>query len=158
AHRPRREGTPMSNQHLTVVHNRHPICAGIPPTYDDTMVACAHNLKFDDGRALFRNGEEAAHSFLIRQGRVRLVVHGVEVVETAEEGDLVGWSWLFPPQRYHFDAIAAGPVRAFQFDGGCLRRKCEAEPAFGFELTRRILEQATRRLERSRLQALDVYR
>ena len=27
-------------------------------------------------------------------------------LETAEEGELVGWAWLFPPYEYHFDAVA----------------------------------------------------
>jgi CRP-like cAMP-binding protein len=95
---------------------------------------------------------------LIRAGRVAVVVHGLDLAETAEEGDLVGWSWLFPPYRWHFDARAVTPVRAIELDGACLREKCEADPRFGFELTKRFLYQAHRRLEQSRLRAMDVYK
>ena len=42
---------------------------------------------------------------------------------------MLGWSWLFPPYRWHFDARALSAVRATAFDGACLREKCDADPA-----------------------------
>ena len=38
-------------------------------------------------------------------------------IETIEAGEVLGWSWLFPPYRWHFDARALAPVRATAFDG-----------------------------------------
>lgn len=142
---------------LTPIVARHPFCEGLAPEHVALLAGCAKNVKFADGQRLFRNGDEADETFLIRAGRVRYTIHGSTALETAEEGELVGWSWLFPPYRWHFDAAAIGQVRAFQLDGACLRRKCEADPAFGFEITKRILYQVHRRLERSRLQAMDVF-
>ena len=49
-------------------------------------------------------------------------------IETLHDGDLLGWSWLFPPYRTVFDARALGDVRTVAFDGACLRGKCEAGP------------------------------
>lgn len=137
---------------------QHPFCEGMSTEDILLLAGCAKNVKFRPGELLLRNGDLADRSFLLRAGRAALVVHGQEVLETAEEGELLGWSWLFPPYRWHFDARAVTALRAIQLDGDCLRRKCEADPRFGFEISKRILYQVTRRLERSRLQALDVYR
>ncbi|MCB9758366.1 MAG: cyclic nucleotide-binding domain-containing protein [Alphaproteobacteria bacterium] len=138
---------------------RHPFCRDMPDDAIALMTGCAENLKFAPGERLFRAGASADRTFLIRSGRVgfELPASGGRPIETAEEGELVGWSWLFPPYAWHFDAVAVGPVRALSLDGACLRRKCEADPAFGYDLVKRILYQAQQRLERSRMQALDVF-
>lgn len=137
---------------------KHPFCEGLSEPYLDLMAGCAKNVRFAAGEYLFRNGEEADSTFLIRAGRVAFILHGDEVTETAEQGEMVGWSWLFPPYRWHFDCRAVVPVRAFELDGPCLRRKCESDSQFGFDITKRILYRAHRRLERARLHRMDVYR
>ena len=142
---------------LASIIARHPFCEGMAPEDLELLSGCAENVKFAPGELLLRNGQPAAESFLIRAGRVAMVVHGKEVTETAEEGELLGWSWLFPPYRWHFDARAVSAVRAIRLDGDCLRAKCEADPRFGFDVTKRVLYQVTRRLERSRLHSMDVY-
>ena len=48
-------------------------------------------------------------------------------------------------------------MRTLELDGPCLRRKCDNDPAFGYDIARRVLQQAHQRLVRSRMQALDVY-
>jgi CRP-like cAMP-binding protein len=136
----------------------HPFCEGLDEPDLQLLAGCARNVRFAADEFLFRRGEDADRTFLIRAGRVALHLDGEEIAETAENGDLVGWSWLFPPYKWHFDCRAVVPVRAFELEGACLRRKCETDPRFGFEITKRILYQAHQRLERSRLHRMDVYR
>ena len=31
-------------------------------------------------------------------------------IETLDAGEILGWSWLFPPYRWHFDAPRVEPV------------------------------------------------
>ena len=144
-------------KNLASIIARHPFCEGMALGDLELLAGCAENVRFTPGELLFRNGDPADSSYLIRAGRVAMVVHGKEVTETADEGEILGWSWLFPPYRWHFDAKACNAVRAIRLDGDCLRNKCEADPRFGFDITRRVLYQVTRRLERSRLQAMDVF-
>ena len=143
---------------LDTLIRRHPAFEDLSDEDVTTLAGCAANRKYAPGELLARNGEESDRTFLIRAGRVALAVHGATVTETAEQGDLVGWAWLFPPYRWHFDARALTPVRAIELDGACLRAKCEANPRFGYEITKRILYRVHRRLERSRLQVQDVFR
>jgi hypothetical protein len=70
---------------------------------------------------------------------------------------MLGWSWLFPPFRTHFDARAVTAVRATAFDGACLRGKCDTDAALGYELTTRVARTLIERLQWTRLRLLDVY-
>ncbi len=70
---------------------------------------------------------------------------------------MIGWSWLFPPYRWHFDARALEVVRVTAFDGACLRGKCEADPAFGYALMSRFAQILIERLQWTRLRLLDLY-
>ena len=126
------------------------------------MVGCASNVRYDPNQFLFREGDPADTFHLIRAGKVALENFmpgtGVVQVETVTEGDVLGWSWLFPPYQRSNDARALEPVRAIAFDGACLRRKCEDDHDLGYALTKRILYEVQQRLERVRMQRLDVYK
>ncbi len=77
--------------------------------------------------------------------------------QTVAEGDVLGWSWLFPPYRWVFDAQALELTRALVFDGTCLRGKCEDDHNLGYELMKRFAHVVVQRLQATRLQLLDVY-
>ncbi|HMK11192.1 MAG TPA: hypothetical protein VK461_06405, partial [Acidimicrobiales bacterium] len=61
------------------------------------------------------------------------------------------------PYRSHFDVVALEEVSAVALDGACLRGKCDEDPAFGYELTRRIAQVVIERLQATRMRLLDVY-
>ena len=79
------------------------------------------------------------------------------MIETLHDGDVVGWSWLFPPHRWHFDGRATAPTSLIAFDGACLRGKCDADHELGYQLMRRFAASIVERLQATRLQLLDVY-
>ncbi len=125
------------------------------------VAGCASNVHFDQGAVIFREGEQADTFYLIRHGSVALEMfvpaRGSAVIETIEAGDVVGWSWLFPPYRWHFDARVLTPVRATSFDGACLRGKCDDDPALGYDLMSRFAQVLIERLQWTRLRLLDIY-
>jgi CRP/FNR family transcriptional regulator, cyclic AMP receptor protein len=138
-----------------------PVFAGLG-SEDLTLIAgCAQNVGFDDGELLFREGEPADTFYVVRRGRVSLELHTPErgglVIDTIEPGEVVGWSWLFEPYVWHFDARAAGPLRAIAFDGACLRGKCEDDKELGYELMKRFAQVMIDRLQHARVRLLDVY-
>ena len=65
-----------------------------------------------------RESEAADAFYVIRRGAVALETfvpqRGPVTIETLHEGDLLGWSWLFPPYRTAFDARAIGEVHAIR--------------------------------------------
>ena len=79
-------------------------------------------------------------------------------METVGDDDALGWAALAPPHRWSVDARALEPSLLFAIDATCLRGKLDADPSFGYAFTRRMMNEIHERLERVRLQALDVYR
>jgi CRP-like cAMP-binding protein len=134
---------------------------GLPAGMLELVAGCGSNVGFGDGELLFRQGDPADTFFVVRRGSVALEVfvpaRGAVTIETIEAGDVVGWSWLFAPYRWHFDGRAIGDVRATAFDGACLRGKCDADPALGYAVMSRFAQVMIERLQWTRLRLLDVY-
>jgi CRP-like cAMP-binding protein len=138
-----------------------PVFAGLSPAHLELIAGCGINERFAAGAQLFREGAPADRFFLIRQGAVALEIdapgRGALVIETLHEGEVAGWSWLFEPYRWQFDARASEPTRVVAFDGVCLRGKCDADHELGYQLMRRFAASLIDRLQATRLQLLDVY-
>jgi CRP-like cAMP-binding protein len=139
----------------------HPFFADLDPRFLQVVAGCAANGRFPAGTFLGREGEPANQFYLLRHGKVALQIHlpdrGALTIETLEAGEVLGWSWLFPPYRWHFDAQALELTRALVFDGQCLRAKCEADHDLGYALMRRFAHVMLQRLQATRLQLLDLY-
>jgi CRP/FNR family transcriptional regulator, cyclic AMP receptor protein len=138
-----------------------PVFAGIDGGYAAQLAGCARTAGWEQGGLLFREGDAADTFYVVRRGRVALELfipnRGPLTVETIEAGEVVGWSWLFPPYRWHFDGRAVAPVRAIAVDGACLRGKCDDDPGLGYELMRRFSQVMLERLQATRLRLADVY-
>lgn len=138
-----------------------PLFAGLKPDELKLLAGCAKNVRFTAGEVLFREGDPADTFYVIRHGSVSLEMfvpgRGPVTIETLEPGDVVGWSWLFPPYRRHFDGRALTLVRATVFDATCLRGKCEEDPALGYSLMSRFAQVLIERLQWTRVRLLDVY-
>ena len=139
----------------------HPFFAGLEPADLEYLAGCAWNEAIAEGQTIFRAGEPANRFYLIRHGEVALQLHagsrGTLTLQTLHDGDILGWSWLFPPHRWQFDARANRTTRLTAFDGACLRGKCEENTRLGYELMKRFSGMLVRRFQETRLQLLDVY-
>ncbi|RMG54690.1 MAG: cyclic nucleotide-binding domain-containing protein [Acidobacteria bacterium] len=139
----------------------HPFFEGLEPRHLDLIVGCAINVRFDAGTFIFREGEEANAFYIIRHGQVALEIfvpqRGPLTIQTIGQGEVLGWSWLFPPYHWHFDARAVTLTRAIALDGQCLRAKCEEDHDLGYQLVKRFAHIIMQRLQATRLQLLDVY-
>jgi CRP/FNR family transcriptional regulator, cyclic AMP receptor protein len=140
----------------------HPFFNGLPSDYLHLLVGCASNVRFNAGDYICHEGDEADQFYVVRQGKVAVEIHdhlrGAITVQTIGEGEILGWSWLFPPYRWHFDARVVDLTRAIALNGECLRTKSEQDYGLGYELLKRFSLILTQRLEATRLQLLDVYR
>ena len=138
-----------------------PLFEGLNGERRSLIAGCGGNVRFLEGETLFREGDPANTFFLIRQGTIAIEIYvparGAITVETLGPGEVVGWSWLFAPYRWHFDARAVSTVRATAFDGACLRDKCAADPELGYDLMSRFAQVIMDRLQWTRLRLLDVY-
>ena len=138
-----------------------PVFAGLAPAHLETIAGCASIAHFEKDGLIFREGGDADTFYVLRGGSVAIETHvpgrGPARLLTLHEDDVLGWSWLFPPYRWHFDARALEHVRTLAFDGECLRGKSVADHELGYELMRRFAEVMVTRLQATRMQLLDVY-
>jgi CRP-like cAMP-binding protein len=139
----------------------HAFFEGIDAATLEFIGGCGKNVRFERGEGLCREGQEAKTFYAIREGRVAVQINAPGrqsiTIMTLDEGDILGWSWLFPPYVWHYDAVAVARTRAVEFDGACLRRKCEENTAIGYDLMKRFAKVFAERLEATRMQLLDVY-
>lgn len=152
----------MNVESLERIVSDHPLFHGLGEDFLAAVTGCAKNVRFTTGTYLFHEGETADRLFLIREGLVALEIAapgpGRVTFQTVGRRGVVGMSWLVPPYRWTFDARAAEDSRVLAFDAGCLRGKCDSDPALGYEVMKRFMPPLIERLHATRLQMLDVYR
>ncbi len=151
----------MSIKTLEALLVELPFFSGLAPEHLELIAGCASNVQFEAGEQIFREGEPANRFYLLRFGRVAVEIFapgkGPVTIQTLHEGDVLGWSWLLPPYRWHHDARALDLTRAIAFDGTCLRRKCEEDPRLGYDLMSRFAQVIVSRLQGAQLQLMDLY-
>jgi CRP-like cAMP-binding protein len=151
----------MSRHELEAAVAAHPFVLGLSEHHIRLLADCAMQTQFETGHVIFRQGETANRFYLIDQGKVALDSSAQDeqpvMIDEIGDGDLLGWSWLFPPYIWHFTAHALTPTTGIFFYATVLREYCERDQALGFELFKRMSEVMMRRLQAARVRLLDVY-
>ena len=146
---------------LSDILNEHHFFKDLRPEYIDLVAGCGRNVVFHADEPVFREGEPANEFYIIRYGQVAIEMHdprrGRLNIYTLHENDVLGWSWLIAPHRWHFDARAVKLTRAIALDGACLRSKCDQDHSLGYEFMQRFTSIMVNRLISTRLQVLNVY-
>jgi len=141
--------------------HEHPFFAGLDAEALQLIAGCAANRHARTGDYLYREGEPADVFYVIRRGRVAIEaddpVAGPMVIETVDDGEVLGWSWLIPPHQWLFDARALESTSTVVFDGKCLRTKCDEDPNLGYDLMQRVAQVMYARLQAARIRLLDLY-
>ena len=138
----------------------HPFLAGMNHRELALLTDCAMVVQLKNGQMIFREGDIANRFYLIESGKVILESSGTlgdpVVIDTIGAGDLLGWSWMFPPYVWHFAARAVEPVTAIFFYGTILREYCERDHSLGYELFKRMGAVMIKRLQAARTKMVAV--
>ena len=138
-----------------------PIFSDMAEDQIKTIAGCASNARFPAKEKIYAEGDHADQFLIIQEGNVAIDVEtlhrGTLTVHTVGPGEVLGWSWLFPPYEWHYNARAVEPTRAIALDADCLRKKTEQDPALGYELMKRFSAVMLSRLEATRMQLMDIY-
>jgi CRP/FNR family transcriptional regulator, cyclic AMP receptor protein len=139
----------------------HPFLAGMSRAQLALLTDCAMTTNFKKGQTILHEGEFANRFYLIESGKIVLESLGASgkplVIETISSGDLLGWSWMFPPYTWQFTARAVEPTAAIFFYGTILREYCEKEHSLGYELLKRMSAVMVRRLQAARKTMIDLH-
>lgn len=132
----------------------HPFLKGMSQHHIELLALCAMPTEFDAGQMILCEGEPANGFYLIETGTVVLEGKGADgksvIIDTVSAGDPLGWSWLFPPYLWSFDARAAEPCTAICFSGILLRQHRDDDLTLSQELHKRMSEVMVRRLQAAR--------
>jgi len=146
---------------LESIVREHPFFRELPDKHLEFITGCAKNVNFPENHLIFREGDPADEFYFIRQGLVAVELHipsrGATTLQTVTEGEILGWSWVSPPYRWHFGARTLLSTHALAFDANCLRTKCEEDHDLGYEILKRFVNVISERLDATRFQLLDIY-
>jgi CRP/FNR family cyclic AMP-dependent transcriptional regulator len=138
------------------------LLTGLSPTHIAVLSSAARQVTFTAGERLFEEGTPAKGCWLVQRGCVAIDAmvpgRGPVVVQTIGPGEVVGWSWLITPPRWHFGAVAVAPTVAIELDTDQLRAFAEHDPTFGYPMAVAMLAMVLDRLQTTRARLLDLYR
>ncbi|MFD8722996.1 Crp/Fnr family transcriptional regulator [Streptomyces sp. NPDC059629] len=135
--------------------------AALESVHRERLMRLAREVSFAAGTRLFEEGRHADRFWVVRTGTVALDLHvpgrRPAVIETLGQGELVGWSWHFPPYLWQLGAEATSPVRAWEFDAGAVLEMCAEDAGFGRAIAVWVGRVTAQRLHASRVRLLDLY-
>ena len=139
---------------------KYSVFRGMSPEHLAVLQEGAKELEFDAGDIVFREGSPANIFYLIESGGIILEANepgrGTVPVQSLSDGEVFGWSWLFPPFRWHFQARALEPTKVIAVNGAHLLVMAERDSEFGYELMKRMAQVVIRRLQATRRQILTL--
>src|SRR5258708_1358611 len=102
--------TTQSGPSVERIISAHPFLRGMDPHQLRLLSDCGMPAHFQAGEVIFREGDPANRFYLIQNGKIAQESFaqgkGHTLIQTIEAGGVLGWSWLFPPFFWHFDARA----------------------------------------------------
>lgn len=132
----------------------HPFLKGMSPHHLELLALSAMPTEFDAGQIIFRADDPANGFYLIETGTVALEGglndRGPVVIDTVCAGEPLGWSWLFSPYLWQFDARATESCTAICLSGIMLRQHRDEDLTLSHELFKRMSEVMVRRLQAAR--------
>ena len=138
----------------------HPFLSGMSSHHLELLARHAIKQQFKPGEIIFHAGQPAHGFYLIETGKIALegsvMEHGPIATDIVQGGEPLGWSWLFPPYRWHFDARAIEPTTAIFFDGDILRRHYNEDLTLGHDLSQRICSVMVHRLQGTRQRLIET--
>lgn len=135
----------------------HPFMKDMSAAHIATLTECAMEVSFEAGETIFRQGDPANRFYLLESGKVQLeAVNGVHIpIQTVGAGEVLGWSWLFPPYQWQFAAVALEPTKAVFLYGSRLRELCDKNLDLGSCLLRATAAVLINRLQATRRQLIE---
>jgi len=140
----------------------HPFLEGCSPEFLNHLAEFATEATFEKGEVVFSESAYADRFYLICEGKICLECGsngepGV-TIQTLGPGDMLGWSWLYPPFEWHFSARAAEPCKVVVLNAASLLIRAEEDPVFGYELMKRVSKQLIQRLQTTRTRLVEEVR
>lgn len=138
----------------------HAFFRDLAPQHIELLTEAAMLKEFKAGEVIFEEGDPANRFYILRSGEVELLSEGENgravSVQRIGPGDVLGWSWLFPPYYWNFEARAVTDTKAIFFYGTWLRESCERDHDFGYAMLKRMSAIIIQRLQAARKRLVEL--
>ena len=151
----------MSNQSITEYLSAHEFFSEFSDDSLKFLCECSSTREIKKGQILFLQGEHADKFYVVRSGRISLQMPAIMgptlEIQTVDEDQVLGWSWLISPYKWNFQAKAEEDSELLQFDGAAILAQCELDPKLGFELVKKFAALMSVGLNAARLKMMDEW-
>lgn len=151
----------MSNYSINDYLLTHEFFSGFSDDLLKFLCECSSTHEIKTGQILFQQGESADKFYVVRTGRIALqmpaIMGPVLEIQTVDNDQVLGWSWLIAPYKWNFQTIAEEDTELLQFDGAAILARCEQEPQFGFELLKKFAALMSVGLNAARQKMMDEW-
>lgn len=151
----------MSNQSTTEYLSSHEFFSGFNDDILKFLCECSSMHEIKKGQILFRQGENADKFYVLRKGCISIQMPAIIgpnlEIQALGKNQILGWSWLIPPFKWSFQAMAEEDSELLMFDGTAILARCEREPKFGYELLKKFAALMSMRLDAARQKMMDEW-
>ena len=145
---------------MTAALDNLPLLADLSPTQRAAVAGISTVETYEPGRRLFDEGGVADRCWVVLRGCVMIdsatPSSGRVALQSLGHGELIGWSWVVPPHRWHFGATVVSPTRAVVVDAVKLRQLSDADPELGYRVALVMVQALVGRLQTARMRLLDL--
>ena len=146
---------------LTELMKQNRFFGNLPDKYLQLIASFGKISDLSEDSFLAREGTEADQFYVVLSGKLAINIfhptNGDITVQTIGKGELLGWSWLFPPHMWAFNIKTLKPCQVIAFDGNKVRELCDQDHELGYLFMREFAGVMTARLKATRMQLLDIY-
>lgn len=139
-----------------------PLLAGLSHTQRAAVAGVSTVETYVPGHRLFDEGGVADRFWVVLSGCVTIdhtaQPGGRVTLQSIGPGELVGWSWVVPPHRWHFGATVVSPTRAVMVDAVRLRELTDTDSELGHRVALVMVGALVDRLETTWIRLLDLQR
>jgi CRP/FNR family cyclic AMP-dependent transcriptional regulator len=126
----------------------------------EKLAAVATEEIYDAGTQMYKNGDPARGLFLIREGKVVLVMDGYlgphkpsmqVTVDVVTKGESMGWSAVVEPYIYTLGALCIDRAKVIALDAPGLRRIMDEDTCLGYRIMKATAQVIANRLTHTRI-------
>jgi len=151
----------MTEQSIGDYLATHEFFSGLDDRSKKFLAESAVVREVSAGEVLFRQAESADKFYLLRSGEVSVQVPALMgpalEIQKLRKNQILGWSWLIPPYRWNFQALALEDVGVLEFDGSIILARCEEDPEFGYQVLKLFAALMSERLDAARQKMMDQW-
>ncbi len=133
----------------------------MPYPYVEKIMGMGEERFFKKDEWIFKAEEPAKEFYIIKEGNIALQISSScenkkgLTIQKLERGDLLGWSWIIPPYKWNFDAIALVDSKLLHFPAEKVKNTIEEDPLLGYYIVLHLSYILSDRLKNTRLKLSD---